>query len=309
MKAHNKNFTTIQTVAEYTELFGLPSSGHPLFTIVDLAAAQSKYRDRDLEIIHTPFIQQLYSVFLKRNLKGLLRYGHKTYDFSSGVLGFIAPGQVFAADSSLDTAGITGWMVIFHPDLLSKYPLVKKIENYGFFSYDLHEALHLSAKEESIVNDLINIMKDESHRPIDAFSQDVLVGQLDLLFSYANRFYHRQFITRRTPEHDLLSSFESLLKEYLKAETNPLPTVQFFADALSVSASYLSDMLRSITGQNAQQHIHQAIIIKAKAILLSTNQSISETAYQLGFEYPQYFSRLFRSKTGLSPAAFRASAN
>ena len=181
--------------------------------------------------------------------------------------------------------------------------------NYGFFSYQVHEALHLSAGEEVMLDQHIDAIRMEYERPIDAFSQDVLVSQLEVLLNYANRFYHRQFLTRRTVEHDLLTRFETQLIGYFAQDgEHPLPTVQFFADQLDVSPAYLSDMLRTLTGQNTQQHIHHALIEKAKRLLATTSLSINETAFQLGFEYPPYFSRLFKSKTGQSPAAFRFSA-
>ena len=173
----------------------------------------------------------------------------------------------------------------------------------------MHEALHLSAQEETALDSLLDNIRAEYGRPIDAFSQDVLVSQLDVLLNYANRFYHRQFLTRRSPEHDLLSRFETQLTSYFAVDTEqPLPTVQHFADALHVSPAYLSDMLRTLTGLTTQQHLHQALIEKAKRLLLTTSLTINETAFQLGFEYPQYFTRLFKSKTGLTPAAFRFSA-
>jgi len=173
----------------------------------------------------------------------------------------------------------------------------------------VHEALHLSAQEEGLLDSLLLGLRTEAERPIDAFSQDVLVSQLEVLLSSATRFYHRQFLTRRVGEHDLLARFEVLLRGYFAQDGQlPLPTVQYFADALHVSPAYLSDMLRTLTGQTSQQHIHHGLIEKAKQLLLTTSLSINETAFQLGFEYPQYFSRLFKSKTGLSPAAFRFSA-
>ena len=200
-------------------------------------------------------------------------------------------------------------MLVFHPDLLRKYPLAQKIAGYGFFSYQVHEALHISAQEESLLDGLLTVIRSEYERPIDAFSQDVLVAQLEVLLNYANRFYHRQFLTRRTAEHDLLSRFETALTAYFEQDGEPsLPTVQHFADALNVSPAYLGDMLRALTGESTQPHLHRALIDKAKRLLLTTSLSVNETAFQLGFEYPQYFTRLFKSKTGLTPAAFRFSA-
>ena len=295
----------LETITDYTRLCGVPAPTHPLLTVIDLEQTRGNVLPEKL----TPMMQQFYSVWVKKNLKGKVHYGHQSYDFGEGVMGFQAPGQVFAIDATLDISQISGWMVLFHPDLLRKYPLGQKIAGYGFFSYAVHEALHLSAQEETALDVLLDTIRAEYSRPIDAFSQDVLVAQLDVLLNYANRFYHRQFLTRRSPEHDLLSRFEALLASYFAAgKEPPLPTVQHFADALHVSPAYLSDMLRTLTGQTTQQHLHQALIEKAKRLLLSTSLTINETAFQLGFEYPQYFTRLFKRKTGLTPAAFRFSA-
>lgn len=306
MKPPTQDFHTLHTVTDFTRFCGLPAPAHPLLTLIDLAQT----RHLPPPPATTRVVQQLYSVWLKKDFRGRLRYGHQAYDFSEGVLGFVAPGQVFSVDEALDTSELSGWMLVFHPDLLRKYPLGQKIGGYGFFSYQVHEALHVSAQEEQVLDGLLTTIRSEYERPIDAFSQDVLVSQLELLLNYANRFYHRQFLTRRSVEHDQLSRFETLLTDYFAQDgTLPLPTVQYFADALHVSAAYLSDMLRTLTGQNTQQHIHHALIDKAKRLLLTTSLSINETAFELGFEYPQYFNRLFKSKTGQTPAAFRLSAN
>lgn len=305
MKHPAKDFKVLNTVTDYTRLCGLPAPAHPLLTLIDFTQTRDQARPPV-----TSVVQNLYTIWLKKGLKGRLPYGRQSYDFHEGVLGFQAPGQVFTIDESLDISELTGWMIVFHPDLLTKYPLGKKIAGYGFFSYEVHEALHVSAGEETMLDRLLDGLRAEYDRPIDAFSQDVLVSQLEVLLNYANRFYHRQFLTRRTVENDLLGRFEALLTAYFtRNNEQPLPTVQYFADELRVSPAYLSDMLRSLTGQNTQQHIHQALIEKAKQLLLTTSLTINETAYQLGFEYPQYFSRLFKSKTGLSPAAFRLSVH
>lgn len=305
MKQPAQELRVLTTVTDYTRLCGLPAPAHPLLTIIDLEQTRHNVLPAKL----TPMLQQFYTVWVKKNLKGKVRYGYQSYDFGEGVMGFQAPGQVFTIDATLDISEISGWMVVFHPDLLLKYPLGQKIAGYGFFSYAMHEALHLSAQEEIALDALLVNIRAEYERPIDAFSQDVLVSQLEVLLNYSNRFYHRQFLTRRTVEHDLLSRFEALLTNYFAADTEqPLPTVQHFADALHVSSAYLSDMLRSLTGQNTQQHLHQGLIEKAKRLLLTTSLTINEAAFQLGFEYPQYFTRLFKSKTGQTPAAFRFSA-
>ncbi|TGE06513.1 helix-turn-helix domain-containing protein [Hymenobacter fodinae] len=302
MKQPAKEFRLLESVSDFTQHFGFPSPVHPLLAVIDLE------QTRHLIPQTMPALRQLYIITLKKNLKGLIQYGRRAYDFNAGVLAFYAPGQLCESNTSVDISELSGWMVVFHPDLLHKYPLGKKITTYGFFSYQVHEALHLAAREEEMLDGLVANIRRECEQPIDAFSQDVLVSQLDVLLSYANRFYHRQFLTRRPAEHDLLTRFEEQLTAYFTLEgEHPLPTVQYFADALHVSPAYLSDMLRALTGQNTQQHIHQALINKAKQLLLGTSLTINETAFQLGFEYPQYFTRLFKSKTGLTPAAFRFS--
>ena len=300
-----KDFLVLDTVTDYTRLCQLPAPAHPLLTLIDLTQTQGNNHLLGQQIV----LQNLYTIWVKKGLTGRLPYGQQSYDFNEGVMGFQAPGQVFTIDVSLDISQLSGWMVVFHPDLIAKYPLGKKMAGFGFFSYDLHEALHLSAEEERLLETLLRGIQAECERPIDAFSQDVLVSQLEVLLNYANRFYHRQFITRRTAEHDLLSRFDVLLAGYFTQDAEmPLPTVQYFADALSISPAYLSDMLRTLTGQNTQQHIHQALIGKAKQLLLSTSLTINETAFRLGFDYPQYFSRLFKRKTGMSPATYRSAA-
>ncbi|RSK33080.1 helix-turn-helix domain-containing protein [Hymenobacter metallilatus] len=301
MKPAAPPFRLLASVSDFTEHFGFPAPAHPLLTVIDLA------RHRHPPVVG-PALRQLYIIALKKNLKGRIQYGHRSYDFNEGVLAFYAPGQLCENNDSIDVSELSGWMLVFHPDLLHKYPLGRKIAGYGFFSYQVHEALHLSEREEQLLDGVLDVLRREHAQPIDGFSQDVLVAQLEVLLSYANRFYHRQFLTRRPAEHDLLTRFEELLRGYFAQDKEqPLPTVQHFADALHVSPAYLSDMLRTLTGQNTQQHIHQALIEKAKVLLLGTSQSINETAYQLGFEYPQYFTRLFKNKTGLTPAAFRLS--
>jgi AraC family transcriptional activator of pobA len=290
-------------VSDFTQHFGFPPPVHPLLTVIDLEDTRQRQPPSG------PAVRQLYIIALKKNLKGLIQYGHRAYDFSEGVLAFYGPGQLCESNDSIDTSELSGWMLVFHPDLLHKYPLAKKMAGYTYFSYQVHEALHLSGREESLLDGVLDGLRRECEQPIDSFSQDVLVSQIEVLLNYANRFYHRQFLTRRPAEHDLLTRFEELLTTYFaRADEQPLPTVQYFADALHVSPAYLGDMLRSLTGQNTQQHIHHALIEKAKHLLLSTSLTINETAFQLGFEYPQYFSRLFKSKTGQTPAAYRFSA-
>lgn len=321
MKAKPTPFTILETVTAYTRFYDLPAPLHPLLTVLDLQATHQQSIDVIPPAVLTPVIQQFYLISLKQGLgKAAIRYGHTSYDFNEGVLSFLAPGQgcwLANAASAEELAEIfeslKGWSLLVHPDLLAKYPLGQKIMRYGFFSYATNEALHLSAAEEATLNQLIDTIRAEVERPIDLFSQDVLVAQIDLLLTYADRFYHRQFLTRRNAASNrepdsLLTRFEARLAAYFaQPGDHSIPTVQQLANDLNVSSAYLSDMLRTLTGQNTQQHIHQALIEKAKRLLLVTSASVNETAYQLGFEYPQYFSRLFKKKTGMTPAEFRLS--
>jgi AraC family transcriptional activator of pobA len=311
MKQPSPDFQVLRTVTEYTRFYGLPAPPHPLLTLIDLTPAREAAVARGVTPAQlAPVVPQLYTVFLKRDLVGKLHYGHQTYDFNEGVLGFSAPGQVFRPDANLDASQVSGWLLVFHPDLLAQYPLGQKITSYNFFAYQTHEALHLSAREEAQLELVLDGLRLEVARPIDSFSQEVLVAQLEVLLTYASRFYHRQFVTRRAPVHDLLSRFEAAVAAHFTTATATpgLPTVQQLADTLHVSPAYLSDMLRALTGQGAQQHLQNALIEQAKRLLLTTSLSVKEAAFQLGFEYPAYFSRLFKSKTGLSPVAFRFSA-
>lgn len=296
-------FQVLHTVTDYTRYYGLPAPAHPLLTLINLA----EVRERTFP---DPVVSHLYTVALKRGLKGTMYYGRQPYDFQDGLLMFFAPGQVVQTEADLDISEMTGWTLVFHPDLLRNYPLGQKINSYRFFAYEVHEGLHLSAKEEQLLDGVLGSIRYEYEQSIDAFSQDLLVAQLEVLLGYAQRFYHRQFLTRRSAEHDLLSRFETqLTAHFAQAGNAPLPMVQQFAEALNVSPDYLSDMLRALTGQTAQQHLHHALIERAKHLLLSTSLTVNETAFQLGFEYPHYFTRLFKSKTGLTPAAFRFSAH
>lgn len=224
-------------------------------------------------------------------------------------MSFVSPNQVIAIDQDEDR-NKDGWSLILHPDLIRNYSLGNSIKNYGFFTYEVNEALHLSEKEEKIIENLIRNIEQEYQSNTDVYSQDVIVSNLELLLNYCNRFYNRQFVTRKMANHDLLTKFENILAKYFidNIETS-LPTINSLAQELNLSPSYLSDMLRTITGQNTQQHIHNQLIEKAKGFLLTTNLSVSEIAYKLGFEYPQSFSKLFKSKTNLSPLEFKHSYN
>ena len=256
-----------------------------------------------------------YSVSLKRDVSAKVKYGQQYYDFNKGVMNFLAPKQVQSLSISdirlINQECGQGYVLLFHPDFLGRHPLAASIKNYGFFSYALNEALHISEKEE---NSIIEILKkiDEEYQHIDRHTQDIILSQIDLLLNYSIRFYERQFITRKFVNNDLLIRMEQLLHRYFdKGESlqNGLPTVEYLAHNLNLSPNYLSDMLRSLTGQNAQQHIHNKMIEKAKEYLTSSNLSVAEIAYQLGFEYPQSFNKFFKKKTDISPLEYRQSFN
>ncbi|MRG45045.1 helix-turn-helix domain-containing protein [Chitinophaga sp. SYP-B3965] len=294
------------SIAEVHRILEVPGPEHPLLSVVDLDAIKC-YAIEDLRSV----VYSFYCVSIKKNFKGKMKYGQRYYDFDDGVMTFFSPGQVVSADID-ENLKLEGWWLLIHPDFLKSYPLAKTIREYGFFSYAVHEALHLSPKEEDTVTAIIRNIQQEYHSPIDTYSQNVIIAQISLLLNYCDRFYNRQFITRKNANNDLLVQLEELLSSYFNGDQvrqRGLPTVQYLSEQLHVSPDYLSDMLRSVTGMNTQQHIHHQLIEKAKEILTTTSLSVSEIAYSLGFEYPQSFNKLFKNKTSLSPLAFRNSFN
>lgn len=296
----------INSVSELHSLLGLSKPLHPLVSLIKMDdIVQSGNREK------INFNLNFYGISLKRNLKGKLKYGQNYYDFDEGVLGMTAPQQILSV-SSEDNYDVSGWWLVFHKDFILHYPLGKTIKDYGFFSYAVNEALHLSDKEEKMLATIFKNIEQEYQTSIDQFSQDVMISQLELLLNYCNRFYNRQFLTRKKASNDLLFKMETLLDEYFnshKAMELGLPSVQYLSDQLHVSPNYLSDMLKTLTGQSTQQHIHHKIIEQAKVILTSTNLSVGEIAYQLGFEHAQSFNKLFKSKTNFTPIEFRTSFN
>jgi len=257
-------------------------------------------------------IFDFYSVSLDRNFKGKMKYGQQQGDFDEGILFFMAPGQVFEIDAEKEEMNRSGWLLLIHPDFLWNTSLVKSIKQYGYFSYSVHEALFLSEKEETTIVSIMQNMIQEYQANIDKFSQPLILAQLELLFTYADRFYQRQFITRKINSHTILNRLDDLLNNYFDSSdlrTDGLPTVQFIAASLTISPSYLSGLLKVLIGQSTQQVIHDKLIEHAKQKLSTTNLTVSEIAYELGFEHPQSFSRLFKVKTNLSPLAFRQSFN
>lgn len=296
----------INSISELHRLLELPKPKHPLVSVIHLNEIKCHF-DESIK----SFVYNFYSICTKKDFKGKLKYGQNYYDFDEGIMTFFSPGQVISTvvDEDIALSGI--WLVI-HPDFIQNYALAKSIKDYGFFSYAVNEALHLSDKEEALITDIMQNIYAEYCSVIDGFSQDVILSHIELLLNYSNRFYNRQFITRKNASNDLLSNLEKLLLDYFngnKVQEFGLPTVLYISEQLNVSPNYLSDMLRSLTGQSTQQHIHDKLIEKAKEILTTTSLSVSEIAYQLGFEYPQSFSKLFKSKTNVSPLEFRSSFN
>lgn len=304
MTRKNNNLFTINSISELYKLSGLPKPKHPYIGLINFEDTTAPSQEP------INLVMNFYSISLKRCVENKLKYGQNYYDFDEGVLGFMEPGQLISIEGGNQQP--EGWWLVFHPDLIRPYPLGKSIKNYRFFSYAVNEAIHLSETEEAMLETVFKNIEKEYNHSIDQYSQDVMVSQIELLLNYSNRFYNRQFITRKTASNDILTKMEILLDEYFKGDKileTGLPTVQFFAEKLNLSPNYLSDMLRSITGQSTQQHIHNKLIEKAKEALTNTNCSVSEIAYQLGFEHPQSFSKLFKSKMNISPLEYRASFN
>jgi AraC-like DNA-binding protein len=293
------------SISALHQALGLPKPMHPLVSLVDYGQISV-----DTGELEKGMVFNFYKVSYKRNFTGKVKYGQQFYDFDEGGLSFVAPNQVIRAVEG--EADYSGYTLLFHPDFIRNHPLGKNIEKYGFFSYSASEALYLSEKEKKVITTIFDVIDTELQSAIDHFSQDVLISQIELLLNYSKRFYSRQFITRQSAGNDLLESFEQLLSSYFTAEkalTSGLPSVQEIAAQLNVTSHYLSDMLRTITGQNTQQHIHGKLIEQAKQLLSSTSLTVAEVAYQLGFEHPQSFNKLFKQKTKISPLDFRKSFN
>lgn len=296
----------ISSITALHNLFKLQKPLHPLISVFDLADVTS-IPETILSAVYTDF----YVIALKKDCAGKCKYGRQYYDFEEGIMYFIAPNQVFQFEDVV-LSKVKGYVLIIHPDFLQGYPLATEVKNYGYFSYSSNEALHLSEREEKMVLEILDNIRREIETNIDAFTQDLLVSNLDLLLKYCDRFYNRQFLTRKKANNDLLSKLENLLDDYFKGDRlsgDGIPTVQFIAQELNLSPNYLSDMLRTCTGQTTQQHIQNRLIEKAKELLSTTGLSVSEIAYRLGFEHPQSFHRLFKNQTSISPVQFRQSFN
>lgn len=305
MKSESKQPVIFNSISELHKALGLPKPLHPLISLVNYGDVTA-----DTVELEKGMVFNFYKISYKKNFTGKIKYGQNYYDFDEGGLSFFSPNQVITAVE--DEADYEGYTLLLHPDFIAGSPLGQNIKNYGFFAYSVTEALYLSDKEKKVIIGLFDNIGSELDSSIDQISQQVLISQLELLLNYSKRFYSRQFITRKTASNDLLTRFEALLSEYFDSDQPSLaglPTVIELAGPLNVSPHYLSDMLRTITGQNTQQHIHQKLIEKSKELLSTTNLTIGEIAYKLGFEHPQSFNRTFKKKTNVSPLDFRQSFN
>ena len=283
---------------------------HPLISVIDLSEVTI---EAPPENGPTTIVFEFYSIALKKDFAGKVKYGQLEYDYDEGVLTFTAPGQVFGVQAaSGERITQQGWMLLIHPDFLWNTALARSIKSYEYFGYSVHEALFLSPKEEATITEIIKNIEQECRANIDSFSHAIIIAQVELLLTYSERFYHRQFMTRRISSHRILDRLERLLSDYYGSDapaSRGLLTVQRIADDLGISPNYLSGLLRSLTGKSTQQHLQDRLIEKAKEVLTTTDLTVSEIAFRLGFEYSQSFSKLFKQKTNLSPVEFRQSFN
>lgn len=297
----------IKTISQFHTLRGLPKSKHPLISVInfeDMAPALESGKQR--------LIFDFYMISVKRDMNHKYRYGQQDYDFDEGVMFCMAPHQILSVIREEHGKNPSGWMMMIHPDFLWNTPMATAIRKYEFFDYSVNEALFLSEDEEIKIQQITENIKQEYQTNIDKFSQNIIISQLETLLNYSERFYQRQFITRHKAHHQFLERLEILLNNYFKRDDfkeKGLPSVQFLSDKLNMSPQYMRSLLKTLTGQTTQQLIHEKLIEKAKEKLSTTDLSISEIAYELGFEHSQSFSKLFKTKCGVSPLEFRQSFN
>ncbi len=291
-----------ESIHQLRQHLGFDEPKHPLITVIDVAKMS-----HGEEAIGNRLSSDMYCIALK-DKSCALDYGRNHYDFEEGVMLCTAPKQIITITRAHELGEMNGWLLYFHPDLIRNSPLGSKMDSYSFFSYEVHEALHLSKLEQDTITNCIKMMELEINQRIDNHSQNVLVSNLELLLNYCLRFYERQFNTRAPQHHDVVSQVENLLKSYYETEgmlEKGQPSVKYLAEACNLSPGYLSDLLRKETGRSTKEHINDFIIDKAKNLLLGSSDTVSGIAYQLGFNYPHYFGRLFKNKTGLTPQEYR----
>lgn len=293
----------IKSISQLHEIFGLEPPKNPLISIFNWQDIKLDNVDNYEHI--EKVVLDFYIISHKDSACNNLVYGRNTYDFDEGSIMFMAPGQ---AMNTVADGNSSGWVLIFHPEFLRHTRLSLKMSDYSFFNYEVHEALYVSEDEKSIMKSLIDQIIKEYTNNTDGFTKDVIIAQLELLLNYSKRLYSRQFYTRTTKNNDVISQFEKHLQLWFDSDDvarNGLPSVSIISESIGMSPDYLSDMLKQETGKNAQDHIHYALIDRAKNLLLGTSNTLSEIAYTLGFEYPQYFSKLFKQKTGMTPTEYR----
>jgi len=299
------NIIRLESISQLNALFQQTAPKHPLIAVIDFSKMEKHEKVEEIKLTCG-----FYSVMFKNHCANKLKYGKEYYDFQEGTLMCIAPNQIITIenDANSENADIVGWGLFFHPDLIRGTSLGNKIKEYTFFSYEVNEALHLSDKEKQTLWDCVYKLENELSENIDLHSQTLITSNIELLLNYCARYYDRQFITRKKVNTNLLRKFETILNSYFNSndqQYKKLPSVKYFADLLFLSPNYLSDLLKKETGKTAQEYLHYYLIEEAKNNLLNTNDPINEIAFNLGFEYPQYFSKLFKSKTGMTPLAFR----
>jgi len=293
-----------KSIADLHQVMGVSRPKHPLFSI-----GRFEGLPQGVSLQRTRLISDFYQITLKKECPCKMQYGQTSFDFDEGIISCFAPKQVTIIDKDFAFAK-SGWIINIHPDFFRTYPISQKVKTYGYFDYEVREALILSEDEQKSIEAIFEQIEKEYLLPIDDFSQDVIISGLDLLFTYFNRYYKRQFITRKAQHSDTLMKVEKILNSYfLRSGEQKLPSPGHLAAELNVSPKYLSDCLKQLTGQTTQQIIHEKLIEKAKDILTTTERSVSEIAYELGFEYPQSFSKLFRNKMNVTPSEFRKSFN
>jgi AraC family transcriptional activator of pobA len=298
-----------KTISEFHEFRHLPKPQHPLISIIDVGTVAHLDQDEP-----TALIFDFYAISVKRMHNVKVKYGQHPFDFNEGIMSFMSPKQVFsiAIENKDEEVKTSGWVIYIHPDFIWNTPLAQSIKQYDFWDYSLHEGLFLSEKEEGLILSIIKNIEQEYHSNIDKFSKNIIISHIEALLNYGDRFYNRQFITREKSNHQVLERLEKLLTDYFDGDdllSKGLPTVENLAGELNVSPKYLSSLLKVLTGQTTQQHIHEKLIEKAKEKLSTTSLSVAEIAYELGFEHVQSFSKLFKIKTNLSALEFRRSFN
>jgi AraC-like DNA-binding protein len=289
----------LESVIRYNAMRGVETL-HPLVTVLDLAKA--------MPMPAAKFNFGLYAVYLKEIKCGELKYGRSHYDYQEGTLVFIAPEQVLGVEPNVKTFAAKGWALLFHPDLIKGTSLGKHIQDYSFFSYEVNEALHLSERERQIALDCFVKIEYELQQSIDKHSKTLIASNIELFLNYCNRFYDRQFITRDNVHKGILEKFEKLLNDYFqsnKPQTLGLPSVTYCAAELHLSANYFGDLIKKETGKSAQDYIQLKLIAKAKEKIFEADKSVSQIAYELGFKYPQHFTRLFKQRVGYTPNEYR----